>query len=59
LVAADNKVIKSKIYPTQNEEIQEVLLDTMCFCGPTVMVERNLFEGVGFCFDEQLSGSED
>lgn len=59
LVDADNKVIKSITYPTQNEEIQEILLDTMCFCGPTVMAERYLFEGVGFCFDEQLSGSED
>ncbi len=45
--------------PLSNAEIQETLLDYMCFCGPTVMCRREHLQAAGFYFDETLSYSED
>jgi len=44
---------------TENEEIQERLLENMCLCGPTIMVRRECLEAAGFFFSEGLDASED
>lgn len=46
-------------FPLTNSAVQKVLLDYMCFCGPTLMVRREFFQKAGFFFEENLSYSED
>lgn len=45
--------------PERNDEIQQLLLDRMCLCGPTLMIRRQALQRAGFRFDEELSYSED
>lgn len=44
---------------TENEEIQNKLLDYMCLCGPSIMVRRECLMAAGFYFSEGLDASED
>jgi glycosyltransferase involved in cell wall biosynthesis len=46
-------------YPQHDQQIQETLLDHMCFCGPTVMARRDIFVAAGLYFNNDLSYSED
>ncbi len=45
--------------PSSNEEIQRVLLDHMCFIGPTIMIRRDTLDAAGYYFSEGLDASED
>lgn len=45
--------------PERNREIQQILPDRMCLCGPTLMIRRRVLQQAGFRFDEVLSYSED
>lgn len=45
--------------PERNNEIQELLPDRMCLCGPSLMIRRSALQQAGFHFDEELSYSED
>jgi glycosyltransferase involved in cell wall biosynthesis len=46
-------------FPESDASIQAMLLDQMCFCGPTLMVRMESFRRAGYWFDETVSGSED
>jgi glycosyltransferase involved in cell wall biosynthesis len=60
LIAEDGTPLESILYTaTENDEIQELLLDSMCLCGPTIMVRRKCLEEAGFYFAEGLDASED
>jgi len=43
----------------ENDEIQTTLLDHMCICGPTFVINRRYFEQAGYFFTEDMSYSED
>lgn len=59
-IAADGTPLERAHYTaTENDEIQEFLLDYMCLCGPTIMVRRKCLEAAGFYFSEGLDASED
>ena len=49
----------SPFLATENDEIQEKLLDNNCLCGPTLMIRRTSLEAAGFWFGEGLDASED
>lgn len=46
-------------YQLEDLDIGITLLDTMCICGPTLMVNRSVFEAIGYQFSPDLSYSED
>jgi hypothetical protein len=50
---------RSHYTATENEEIQELLLDYMCLCGPTIMMRRKCLEEAGYYFAEGSDASED
>ena len=50
---------RSHYTATENEEIQELLLDYMCLCGPTIMVRRKCLQEAGYYFAEGSDASED
>lgn len=49
----------SPFIATENDEIQEKLLDNNCLCGPSLMIRRSSLEAAGFWFGEGLDASED
>jgi glycosyltransferase involved in cell wall biosynthesis len=51
--------IPSPFIASENEEIQEKLLENNCLCGPTLMIRRTSLEVAGFWFGEGLDASED
>jgi GT2 family glycosyltransferase len=59
MVDAKGRAFGQFVGPQHDAEIQEALLDRMCFCGPTVMARRSALEAMRFRFDESLSSSED
>jgi glycosyltransferase involved in cell wall biosynthesis len=59
LIDVEDRPLRVISYPSQDIEIQQALLDRMCFCGPTVMAKRDSLMRAGFFFDERFSGSED
>ncbi len=60
LVDIDGAPLGANTYTaTQNEEIQQKLLDQMCLCGPTIVVRSECFRAAGFYFSEGLDASED
>jgi glycosyltransferase involved in cell wall biosynthesis len=59
LIDSEGKPLRIASFPRADEDIQSALLDYMCFCGPTVMVRRPIFEKIGFRFNDALSGAED
>jgi glycosyltransferase involved in cell wall biosynthesis len=59
VVTASGAELQATSFPEGDAEIQARLPDSMCFVGPTVMVRASTFKGMGFLFDESLSGSED
>lgn len=44
---------------TENDEIQEKLLDNNCLCGPALMIRRKSLDEAGSWFGEGLDASED
>lgn len=46
-------------HPQHDQQIQQTLLQYMCFCGPTVMARRETFAAAGLYFHKDLSYSED
>lgn len=46
-------------FPLTDAAIQEALPDSMCFCGPTVLIRRECFEKAGFYFVEEFATSQD
>lgn len=60
LVDIDGVALEGAHYTaTKNEEIQELLLDYMCLCGPTIMMRRQCLEEAGYYFAEGSDASED
>ncbi len=60
LVGLDGAPLNRSHYTTTtNEDIQKLLLDHMCLCGPTIMMRRTCLEQAGFYFAEGLDASED
>jgi glycosyltransferase involved in cell wall biosynthesis len=60
LVDMDGSPLERAHYTaTENDEIQELLLDYMCLCGPTIMMRRKCLEEVGLYFTEGSDASED
>jgi hypothetical protein len=50
---------RSHFTATENAQIQELLLDYMCLCGPTIMMRRKCLEEAGYYFAEGSDASED
>jgi hypothetical protein len=54
-----DELVATRILPATNDEIQQTLLDYMCFCGPTLLVRARHLHDMRFTFDRELSYSED
>jgi glycosyltransferase involved in cell wall biosynthesis len=59
IIDSNSNVVATQLLPATNDEIQQALLDYMCFCGPTLLVRKQHLREIHFEFNELLSYSED
>jgi glycosyltransferase involved in cell wall biosynthesis len=55
----DGNEIGQSSFPLTNPEIQEALPDYMCFCGPTLLINREAFVKAGYYFVEEYRTAQD
>jgi glycosyltransferase involved in cell wall biosynthesis len=59
LIDRQGKRLSETSFPINDHDIQSMLIESMCFVGPTVMARRSAFARAGLWFDDELSGTED